>query len=391
MRGAPTVSGTAGTMIDLLDACLITGFGLVSVTSINVAAGVATATVSAGNSFDVGAIVWIDGATPAALNGEARVLPGATSTTFTFATTATDGVASGTITAKYAPVGGWEKSFSGTNKAVYKSIDPQANGHALRVWDAGTGASAQSARVVGYESMTDVDTGSAPFPTEAQISGGGGWYKSASANSTAVSWRLFGDSRFFLLCIVSGSSVNPSIYQAAPARGFGDAIPLAGGGDAFSTVLSWSSASPSSNFNYCAFDQSSSTATTLGAISMPRGVAAVGSAVMGAPLCSARTGAGAVSGGDTAALGVFPSEVDGKLRLAQMFVADPGTGKPPRALIPGIYYVPHSGVEPFFENGATVDGTDQFAGRRLIAIKTGSIVSGSPMGLYFVDATGPWR
>lgn len=81
MRGAPVVSGTAGTMISLLDACLITGFGTVTLTGLNVSGGVASATVSAGSSFEAGAVVLLAGATPDALNGEARVLSATSSFT----------------------------------------------------------------------------------------------------------------------------------------------------------------------------------------------------------------------------------------------------------------------------------------------------------------------
>ena len=45
MRGAPVVSGTAGTLIAMLDACLVTGFGVVTATSVTVSGGVATATL----------------------------------------------------------------------------------------------------------------------------------------------------------------------------------------------------------------------------------------------------------------------------------------------------------------------------------------------------------
>jgi hypothetical protein len=34
-------------------------------------------------------------------------------------------------------------------------------------------------RASGYESMSDVNTGTGPFPTAAQVAGGGYWEKSA--------------------------------------------------------------------------------------------------------------------------------------------------------------------------------------------------------------------
>jgi len=46
MTGAPALSGTAGTLIGLLDACLQDGFGGVTLDSLVVASNVATATYS---------------------------------------------------------------------------------------------------------------------------------------------------------------------------------------------------------------------------------------------------------------------------------------------------------------------------------------------------------
>lgn len=48
MAGAPQVSGSRGSLLAVIDACLVTGFGLVSVT-VAVAAGVATVVRSSGN------------------------------------------------------------------------------------------------------------------------------------------------------------------------------------------------------------------------------------------------------------------------------------------------------------------------------------------------------
>ena len=93
MRGAPVLTGQAGTLVALLHAALVTGFGMVTALSASVAAGTATVQFNAGQSFDVGDIVVVAGATPADLNGEARVLT-ASSTHITFATTAPDGAAS---------------------------------------------------------------------------------------------------------------------------------------------------------------------------------------------------------------------------------------------------------------------------------------------------------
>ena len=119
---------------------------------VTVAGGIATATLQAGQSFEPHTVIAVAGATPDALNGQARVLT-ATPSQITFATAAADGPASGTITIRVAPVGGWEKVFAGANKAVYRSTHPKASGFCLRVDD----SAATYMRVRGFESMTDLD------------------------------------------------------------------------------------------------------------------------------------------------------------------------------------------------------------------------------------------
>ena len=123
MAGAPQLNTTAGCLIAMLDACLIDGFGLKTADSVVVASNIATLTVAAGVGFADHAVVLIAGATPAGLNGEKRILS-KTTTTITFdATGISDQTASGTITAKLAPAG-WQKQFSATNLAAYRSTDP---------------------------------------------------------------------------------------------------------------------------------------------------------------------------------------------------------------------------------------------------------------------------
>lgn len=85
---------------------------------------------------------------------------------------------------------GWTKAFSGTDKAAYRnSTVAPSTGFYLRVDDTSTSAS----RVVGYESMSDVDTGVDAFPTNTQVSGGMYLQKSA----TTTTWMVIADSRSF--------------------------------------------------------------------------------------------------------------------------------------------------------------------------------------------------
>ena len=119
--GAPTLNNAAGSLIAVLDACLLNGFNLKSIT-INVAGGVATATCNGhGFSTATGKLVSIAGATPNELNG-LKQIASATSNTFTFpAPGVPDGAATGAITAKRAPLG-WTKVHAAANKAAAMMI-----------------------------------------------------------------------------------------------------------------------------------------------------------------------------------------------------------------------------------------------------------------------------
>lgn len=130
-KNAPQLSNRWGCMIDVLDACLLTGFGSQIVSSLVVQNGVARATFGGAHGFMQFQVVKIDGASNAALNGEFKVL-GVSAATLDFVVDLPDQSATGTITCSLAPLG-WSKPFSGTQKAVYQAKDKTANPYFLRV------------------------------------------------------------------------------------------------------------------------------------------------------------------------------------------------------------------------------------------------------------------
>lgn len=82
--------------------------------------------------------------------------------------------------------GSWTKSWSGTNKAAYRNGTEAF----YQVIDDGTeGSSARYASFRGYLDMTDVDTGTDPFP-RTDLRAVSSWNKSTLANSTARAWVL---------------------------------------------------------------------------------------------------------------------------------------------------------------------------------------------------------
>lgn len=105
---------------------------------------------------------------------------------------------------------GWTRPYNDTNVAVFKQggTSPK-HSHYLRVEDVG----GTSARVVGYETMSDANTGTNPFPDNLQLSGGLYWYKPISA--TTRPWMVFATERTFYIWWVTdgGTSITGPNYN----------------------------------------------------------------------------------------------------------------------------------------------------------------------------------
>lgn len=382
MPEAPVLNGVAGSKIAQLEACLVTGYGLKAATSLTVASGIATLTFAGGASAAwPDAVILLAGANNAALNGEQKVLT-ADATTVTFATTEADGTDAGaTVTFKIAPAG-WEKVFSKTNVAVFRSLHPESTKMFLRVDD----TNPQFVRVRGYETMSDVDAGAGPFPTDAMIAGGGYWSKSDVASAVAVAWILASDGRFLLDSTAAGSNKGMR-YQNCFLRGFGDLIPQNPAGDAYLCGLNYSASSDAGNMYDGALDHDPTVVRT----ALARGFAGLGSAVMASrvPYTGSTTVSGRYSGND-AIFGSFPSPVDGSLILSRQYVVDSGAFAP-RGDLPGHRYCPQA------QTWSSLKMSDTLAhsGRKYITSSSGSgstIASlPSSTGASFIDITGPWR
>ena len=386
MRGAPQISGTAGTFIAALDAFLNTGWGSANAISVSISGGVGTALFAEGVFFeDHSVVLFANATTPAALNGEARVLSH-TNNSITFETNAPDGVATTgtTITCRYAPVGNWSKPFAGVNKAAFRSTDVQASGHYLRVDDSG----AATARMLGYEAMTDVDTGTGAFPTAVMASGGGYVHKSMVSSSAAVRYAMAADSRAVLWAIEPGS-YNSTVNRVSNVRGFGDSIAMAPSGDVWSSFVSAAGLQASNGFDAGSLAGGAVSSGGTGSTCFPRAFSAMGSSLYATAVPFTGV-SGATSGADSFA-GSAPSTVDGQIKLSRVFLREQAAGSPPRCIVPGVLYVPQSGLTSLLVPTDTLSGAGEWAGRRLLAVGCGINASNVPGGIAFLDLTGPWR
>ena len=380
MEGAPVLAGQAGRMLGVLDACLVTGFGLKAATSLVVAGGVATLTFAGSHGATVESVVLVEGVTGAlaALNGEQRVTARGSSQV-KFATAAPDGTAAGTVTFKMAPAG-WLSPFTDTNIAVYQSAAAESTKMYMRIDDTGTTAF----RLRGYEAMTGASDGSGLFPVDAQISGGGWCNKSLQATAAPVKWVLVADARGGYVNIV-GTSPGHSSAEAGRTIFFGDFRPYRTGGDPYAFALGCGSSAAATNWQdvtgVC--DQESGTSQYT-----PRPYHGLGTAF--GQSSHAESGGAALSGRD-ATFGKFPSEVDGGLMLSRRFLG--GASGAVRGTFPGLYTVPQADVGLACMPRSLQSGAGSLAGRKLIAVGGGASSTPYPsasLGISFIDVTGPW-
>lgn len=397
MAGAPAITGAAGTLIAVLDACLANGFGSQTVTIV-VASSVATVTLSnvSTNPFDEHTVASISGATPSGLNGEKRVLT-KTATGFTFdATGVSDGTATGTIAAKLAGAG-WTKLYSGTNLAAYQSSNVTSSKCVLRVDDTGT----QNARVVSYESMTDISTGIGPCPTNTQVSGGLYWPKSSASGGSARSWILVADDKAFYFKI---NTLSAGSQECGIAYGAGDIIP-ARTSDAFGFAIMGSP----SDISTSSVDQRIGLAqSTYGAYSgstidfyLQKSYTGIGSAVVGGKFQESFTLRENTTGlnvsGQLGAVGfIYPNPADNTLILSQygVFEGSPTSttdSKVYRGKLRGALFACHQIATTVFSALDKIDGAGTLSGRKLLAVKgTTPAVNTQDGAVYFFDITGPW-
>lgn len=259
-NNAPQLQNAYGSMIGVLDACLVNGFGSQAVATLTASGTTVTATYGSAHNYLRYQVTKIAGVNQTEFNGEHRILtvPDANTITFELAVVPSVTTATGTITSSL-PSLGWEKPFSSTNvngggKAAYRSKNTLLPSRPfLRVVDelnpAYTATYAKYAKVGIVEDMTSIDTllgVQAPYdsanPDKNWVGTGSGttgingwarWYYAASnpvsgglINSQTPAagnrqWILVGNSDYFYILptsTVTSATVNT---QHASAYGFG--------------------------------------------------------------------------------------------------------------------------------------------------------------------------
>ena len=373
--GASALSGTAGSQLAIVKTCLVDGRGAGAVATLTVTAGIATANYSAGHPFAVSSVGLFAGATPAGLNGEKRILTVSTTAVTFAAPGVADGAATGSITSKLAAAG-WQQLYAGTNLAVLKPSVVEASGCVLRMDDTGT----LNSRVRAYESMTDVSSGVGLTPLESQMAGGLFWPKSGSANATARPWFVIADERGFYLAVAPQGTDRYTLTYS------GDIDSLKSG-DAYSYLITGNQSDQTAATTVpdgcCGYSHRSARSGAY----LVRAHTAIGQAVAAQRIGEHHTGTATDAYAGTAGYswGAFPNGPDNGLIVGALELFALGV----RGTLPGLLH-PVQDVGVAFSSGTIVDGTGDYAGRKLLAIKVAPPAGSAGAGTVFIDMTGPW-
>src|SRR5262249_48663261 len=260
---------------------------------------------------------------------------------------------------------GWAKSFSATNKAVYRA--PNGIRHYLDVDDSAPDATAlgRNARIRGYEAATAVGTGTGPFPTTAQATQAV-VVKSTTADGTSRPWILVGDDKTFYL-FTAGAGTTPPVLatiQWTGGWGFGELLSVLTG-DSYRSILFFmtTTSTSSTDVNNVASFMSAS-ATTAFQMNMPRSYSGAGGSIWASPVNHQFTTM------------PYPNAPDGGLYMNAMLIAERGNGSTPaaqasspgfRGRLRGFYGTAHA-LTPFADQDS-FSGVGDFAGRTFIVLR----------------------
>lgn len=373
--GSPVLSGnTPGSVIALLDACLVNGYNITTPSSIVVTSNVAVVTANT-NTYTVGQCILVSGVTsPTELNGE-KYITAITSNTYSYSSNSANGSASGSFSVKVAPLG-WISGFSSANIKSWQ----QSTGQLRYVQLDNT--SAQMLKYSLFETMTAANTGTNQTPTAAQNSN----YCAQLATTTATAastkfWYLIGNDRSFYFFISPDGTTN---YAGIFA---GDYVSYKSG-DLYGTMISGANApsltTPATTTStYFATTELFSVVTNWGKYIL-RPYTGVGSsqiANLGVDRYLLNTSGAGVPPGLSGV--VYPNAPDGSLLMGEIRVSDTTTI---RGELPGVLCMYHANP---FVCWDTFDGAGATAGNKYRAFTALGALSPF-IGQIAIKRLSPW-
>lgn len=259
---------------------------------------------------------------------------------------------------------GWSRPFISGNIAVFKS-GAGSNGMHLRVDDTSTSTGERAARVIGYEAMTDVNTGTGLFPTQNQESGGLKWFTHYGSGSVANprQWMLIANSGFFCLTILTYPEQASSTYYRE-TYWFGDLEPL-GAADVYATCIQGksSTSSPNSSESFPLDSYNLASSTVGSGLYLARSYNGLGGSLYAGRMHDYAK-SNTLGWGANGSL-QYPHGPDGALLMSKISVFQPGSTNQAniRGTLPGMW----APLQYVLNSGDTFDGQGDLAGKSFVA------------------------
>ncbi|HOI95558.1 MAG TPA: hypothetical protein PK250_12705 [Syntrophobacter fumaroxidans] len=240
---------------------------------------------------------------------------------------------------------GWTKEFSGTNLATYRAA--VGNRLYLGIDDTGTNSARARAFSVATAAGVAVGSGTNPFPTDAQLSGGMYFNKAAGSN---YPWVLVSNGRIFYLYVDYSNNGNAGVVSC-----FGDFVSYKTS-DENGTVLIGSNGSTNSSAQFQNFKNATNAVVPAHYLSQRYDGAAYSIACGKTPM-SGLTAAAENMMSNTANYPLYPDPLLGSMFLTPFYVTEPdttGTYGVIRGRLPGIWAACHRYAP--FTTGDVVSG-----------------------------------
>lgn len=286
---------------------------------------------------------------------------------------------------------GWTEAFSGTNVSVFRNSPITGTGGYLRVDDSSTyaGSNARSALMRAYEAMTDVDTGTNPTPSVAQVASGLLMPKSKTLDSASRAWVIIANERFIYLFTDAGATATGWVGVAHFPFFAGDLITRKPG-DAYHFCMIGSQMGAISGLGSLAggmfFGQRYFGAPTVSGVYLLRAAAQTGTS-KGAAIAALSDGEPTSVIGAT---GSYPDPITSGLRMERVMVYE--DARAIRGFLPNVYGTTCG--RPFTDLAIRTDIEGVPVGTQILAkdfsLSVGAQSTSSYNGQLLFDITNAW-
>ena len=258
---------------------------------------------------------------------------------------------------------GWTKAFSGTNLAAYR----QGAGSMCYLRVHGVDSLTFKVRMRGYESMTDVNTGTGEFPTTTQLANG--VYAAIGTSTTAANkpWIVVADNKRFYLWVGASLTTAVDISTSTTWQAlffFGDIISFRPGDTYCCQIMGSDSASNGTE----RFGLAGALTSVIAGSFIARDAAQAAGSVNNSKYYDYYGGGSSATIGSSTCVD-YPDPITGGINLSRINVSNGATVKGIRGRLPGVF-APLNALPG--NNGDTFSGVGDLDGRTFILLDCGS-------------------